>query len=809
MGEPIKKLGQIVSDIQDTLGQFNNISNSNISKNGNIDVKIENNINSDAKFDENDLIFRNEKSETYIKNGSNINEITEIDDNVASFSPKITESIFEKTDQNMSIMSIREKNRLNKIQIDINQSHSSISDESYNCHKNDDVNATVDASVNFVNTNDNEYIPKTLNYNLNNDISENKKHMEEFSNNMKLNIPDENTYLLMKDLIEKSKQKSEDISHLNDIINEYNNKNKMIEEENKNLKKINKVMQCKLDEINSNLLNMTSFENVSNLKDHDEAFLNSFSSSKQDNFITFINEMLEIFSTQLNTNYNNNNTSYMTKITMDKCLSSVKTNIKEYSEEKPYTLSRSVIMNVCNCFKDCQENINDLYTKNENLNDIKVDVNDINVLKEEYKKSLNTINQLELENNKNLIIINQLNSKINKENLSNYDTTDNSHIINTKYKDMTQRYNRLLIENENMKKNQIYLENLIEKWKLENNKLQKAIISFKNEFPVDKDLLQKNRILKNKLDDERLNIKKYTELIKALKTEIDQLKTENIHDNGKLTKQVSSELSSIKDIQSLYLESIKQITNRYNENEVSNSSNNVKIFNKQIEKLYEAVQESDRIKSHLAKLEQTIEDQVKEKEKVVVENKKIKKELNELQDKFKTHENIWLKKCRDLNADLNNTKNILTKTHNDYLKKEQEVIECQTIIDDYLLQYSKACDTCIAISSINKKSTQFLDNLHLKPGLSKQPFPFDEEIIHLCTWIKENDNDIKNLDSNTKELNKLLDIKNHEVDSLKHKSEELKTSLSNLQLLYDESKKKEKDYEEKLEQSIQKQNHIH
>jgi len=286
----------------------------------------------------------------------------------------------------------------------------------------------------------------------------------------------------------------------------------------------------------------------------------------------------------------------------------MKSNINEYSEEKPYSLSRTIIMDVCNCFKDCQENINDLYTKNENLNDIKIDVNDINVLKEEYKKSLNAINQLELENNKNQIIIDQLSSKINnKEKLSNADSINDNNMIKTKYKDMTQRYNKLLIENENMKKNQIYLENLIEKWKLENNKLQKAILSFKNEFPADKDLLQKNRILKNKLDDERLNIKKYTELIKALKTEIDQLKTENIQDNGKLTKQVSSELSSIKDIQSLYLESIKQITNRYNENEVTNTSSSAKIFNKQIEKLYEAVQESDRIKGHLAKLEQTIE----------------------------------------------------------------------------------------------------------------------------------------------------------------------------------------------------------
>jgi len=132
-------------------------------------------------------------------------------------------------------------------------------------------------------------------------------------------MPDENTYLLMKDLIEKSKQKSEEISYLNNIINEFNNKNKIIEEENKNLRKINKAMQFKLDEVNSNLLNMTSFENVSNIKEHDEAYLNNFSSPKQENFISFINEMMELFSTQLNTQFDsNNNNLYMTKLTMNK-----------------------------------------------------------------------------------------------------------------------------------------------------------------------------------------------------------------------------------------------------------------------------------------------------------------------------------------------------------------------------------------------------------------------------------------------------------------------------------------------------------
>jgi len=164
-----------------------------------------------------------------------------------------------------------------------------------------------------------------------------------------------------------------------------------------------------------------------------------------------------------------------------------------------------------------------------------------------------------------------------------------------------------------------------------------------------------------------------------------------------------------------------------------------------------------------------------------------------------------LKKCKDLNNDLNSTKNLLSKTHNDYVKKEKEVYEYQAIIDEYLLQYSKACDTCIAISSINKKSTQFLDDLCLKPGLSKQPFPFDEEIKHLCTWIKENENDITKLDSNTKELTEMLNNKNQEITTLKSKSEELTSNLTNLQILYDESKKKEKEYEEKLDKSIQKQ----
>jgi len=211
-----------------------------------------------------------------------------------------------------------------------------------------------------------------------------------------------------------------------------------------------------------------------------------------------------------------------------------------------------------------------------------------------------------------------------------------------------------------------------------------------------------------------------------------------------------------------------------------------------------------------------LKEQVKEKEKIVSENKKIKKDYDELQEKYKTHEDIWLKKCRDLNIDLNNTKNILKKTHTDYMNKEKELIECQTIIDDYLLQYSKACDTCIAISSVHKKSTQFLDNLYLKPGLSKQPFPFDEEIKHLCSWIKENENEHKNKELNTEKLNELLNNKNKEINLLKNKSDELKLSLTDLQNLYDESKKKEKltqelnekqkkEYEEKLSQSLEKQ----
>jgi len=551
------------------------------------------------------------------------------------------------------------------------------------------------------------------------------------------------------------------------------------------------------------------------LKEGDEAFSNKFSSINRESFITQLNELMESFSTQLNNNTNHGN-SYLTKITIDKlindfykCLSTIKMNIKEFSEEKPYSLCRSVIDGVCQCFKDCHKNIDEFYTNSEDLDQIKIDVNDIDTLKEEYKKALNSINKLELENKRNVVIIEQLNSQIDdtKAKLLNYENDDRSqHLMTMKYKDMTDRYNKLLVENENMKKNQGYLETLIDKWKQENNKLQKAILSFKSEYPVDKDLLQKNRILKNQLDDERLNIKKYNELIKALKTEIDQLKAENIHDNSKLTKQVNTELSSIKDIQSVYLESIKQITDKYNENEVCNSSNNVKIFNRQVEKLYEAFRESDKIKEHLALLERTIEDQNKEKEKVVIENKKMIRELNELQDKFKTHEEIWLKKCKDLNNDLNSTKNLLSKTHNDYVKKEKEVCEYQAIIDDYLLQYSKACDTCIAISSINKKSTQFLDDLCLKPGLSKQPFPFDEEIKHLCTWIKENESNIIKLDSNTKELNAMLNDKNQEITTLKTKSEELTSNLTNLQVLYDESKRKEKEYEEKLDKSIQKQN---
>jgi len=137
---------------------------------------------------------------------------------------------------------------------------------------------------------------------------------------MKLNIPDENTYLLMKDLIEKTKQKTDDINHLNNIINECNNKNKSIEEENRNLRKINKVIQSKLDEVNANLLNITSFgDNINQLKENDEAFSKSFSSINRETYITNINEMMQQFSTQLNDKTTNGN-SYLTKITVDKVI---------------------------------------------------------------------------------------------------------------------------------------------------------------------------------------------------------------------------------------------------------------------------------------------------------------------------------------------------------------------------------------------------------------------------------------------------------------------------------------------------------
>ena len=139
---------------------------------------------------------------------------------------------------------------------------------------------------------------------------------------MKLNIPDENTYLLMKDLIEKTKQKTDDINHLNNIINECNNKNKSIEEENRNLRKINKVIQSKLDEVNANLLNITSFgDNINQLKENDEAFSKSFSSINRETYITNINEMMQQFSTQLNDKTTNGN-SYLTKITVDKVICS-------------------------------------------------------------------------------------------------------------------------------------------------------------------------------------------------------------------------------------------------------------------------------------------------------------------------------------------------------------------------------------------------------------------------------------------------------------------------------------------------------
>ncbi|KAG4102699.1 hypothetical protein H8356DRAFT_1649466 [Neocallimastix lanati (nom. inval.)] len=825
MGEPIKKLGQIVSDIQDTLGQFNN----NISKSDDIENYSEKNEKNIAIIDKNNIDIKNEI-------------ITEFDDHEKNYAPEsniLTEDIFEKiNDEEISLTTFEERKHLNSNIIDIHRS-GSIKKYDYQDDINENIQRTQSLNsekYNFYDKEENDSIyniesknsksvikdyPLVLtNSTLNSEVfdkdSKNKKYTKEHSYNMKLNIPDENTYLLMKDLIEKTKQKSEDILNLNNIINEYSNKNKIIEEENKNLRKINKEMQFKLDEVNANLLNMTSFDNKSNIKEN-EVYINDFSLSSQENLITLLDDIISSFTDQLNNDdVKSNNNSYITKLSIEKliknfneCLGSIKLHIKNYSKEKPYTLSYSLITDVCNCFKNCHNEINELYLNNKNLNEIKIEDNDIDVLKEKYKKSLYTLNKLENENKKNILIINKLNSEINNNKTYNLEKNKDLEL-----NDLKEKYNQILIENNNMKKNQSYLENLIEKWKQENDKLQKAILTFKNDFHIDKDLLLKNRILKNKLDDERLNIKKYNELIKALKLEIDQLKKENIQDNGKLTKKVSSELSNIKDIQSLYLESIKQITNKYNDNETSNSG--IKILNKQIEKLYEAVQESDKTRSHLTQLEQTIEEQVKEKEKIVSENKKIKKDYDELQEKYKTHEDIWLKKCRDLNIDLNNTKNILKKTHTDYMNKEKELIECQTIIDDYLLQYSKACDTCIAISSVHKKSTQFLDNLYLKPGLSKQPFPFDEEIKHLCSWIKENENELKNKELNTEKLNELLNNKNKEINLLKNKSDELKLSLTDLQNLYDESKKKEKltqelnekqkkEYEEKLSQSLEKQ----
>jgi len=148
--------------------------------------------------------------------------------------------------------------------------------------------------------------------------SKNKKYTKEHSYNMKLNIPDENTYLLMKDLIEKTKQKSEDILNLNNIINEYSNKNKIIEEENKNLRKINKEMQFKLDEVNANLLNMTSFDNKSNIKEN-EVYINDFSLSSQENLITLLDDIISSFTDQLNNDdVKSNNNSYITKLSIEK-----------------------------------------------------------------------------------------------------------------------------------------------------------------------------------------------------------------------------------------------------------------------------------------------------------------------------------------------------------------------------------------------------------------------------------------------------------------------------------------------------------
>lgn len=169
------------------------------------------------------------------------------------------------------------------------------------------------------------------------------------------------------------------------------------------------------------------------------------------------------------------------------------------------------------------------------------------------------------------------------------------------------------------------------------------------------------------------------------------------------------------------------------------------------------------------------------------------------------HEKIWVKKCRSLNNDLNEVKNILAKTHKNYMEKENDILELQRILDEYQIQYGKACDMCIAISSICPKSSQFLDGLILKPGLSKQPYSFDEEIKHLCLWIKDTSQNIKTLEKQSSQSNQQISSQKEELSNLKDTIEKLQNKNQEIESSKKLIEKQKKEFEEKLEISLKKQ----
>jgi len=193
MGEPIKKLGQIVSDIQDTLGQFND----HLSEKSEIEIPPNYTVEDHNKIQEEKNIYiinennnNNRNNVLNIHDEQNYNEITEKDDHV-SYSSKsniVSENIYEKVDD-ISTMSLIEKERIdhrsgmesddnssnyqeknnnneNEEEEETDQIQSSSSSEKY-CHYNTEYDTKPKMIRNDINS-----TPKEANSNLNNNIPE-------------------------------------------------------------------------------------------------------------------------------------------------------------------------------------------------------------------------------------------------------------------------------------------------------------------------------------------------------------------------------------------------------------------------------------------------------------------------------------------------------------------------------------------------------------------------------------------------------------------------------------------------------------